>query len=57
MISQDGNYVISFNGDVYNFQNLKNDLIKKKCTIFFKWRYGSFIKWINTRERTFFKKN
>ena len=32
MVSSDGNYVIIFNGEIYNFDELKRDLIRKKYT-------------------------
>ena len=32
MYSSDGNYVIIFNGEIYNFKELKKDLIEKNYT-------------------------
>jgi asparagine synthase (glutamine-hydrolysing) len=35
MVSSSGNYVIAYNGEIYNFQQIKNDLEKEKPV---KWR-------------------
>lgn len=33
MISQDGRYVISFNGEIYNFKRLKSELVQRGVTL------------------------
>ena len=33
MFSNNGNYVIIFNGEIYNFKELKNELIDKGATL------------------------
>ena len=39
MVSEDKNWVISYNGEIYNFKKIRNNLKKLGYNFFFIWRY------------------
>ncbi len=38
MVSHDGRYVVAFNGEIYNFQDLRHDLDRQSCGQAIPWR-------------------